>query len=114
MKVKKSTEYVDHECHKWARRAINAGTAVFGINADVEIVATGQWLLQKFPVSIDQECRLSNRGVYVSAPGDLTEQFLTPTQRSAITVTFSFDAEPAAGSGPSNIELDEDNPDGDE
>lgn len=114
MRVVKTTTYIDEDCHKWAKRAVDAGLAVFGIDSEVTMRATGQWLVQKFPANIDDPCRLGTRGVYVQAPGGLTEQFLVPTPRSALEVAFTFDAEMVHEAAPLAMELDPDNPDGEE
>jgi hypothetical protein len=130
MKVMKTTTYCGTEAHTWAARAVKAGAAVFGIDTVVHVTACGAWLVQKFPTTIHNEpCRLSSRGVYVDAPGGLTEQFLNPTDDSGLDVTFEIDGcepvqedEPAHDETPSlppdvpsatsTIELDPDNPDG--
>jgi len=53
--VTKTTTYSGTDCHKWARRAINAGKAVFGIDSIIGIKVAGQWGLSGFPVTLNDE-----------------------------------------------------------
>jgi hypothetical protein len=125
MKVTRTTTFIDVDCHKQAARAIKAGRAVFGLGTPVAVRTIGVWLVNRFPTTVEQPARLSGRGVYVTAPGGLTEQYLAPTKDSGLHVTWTLDgcmvpdAEPdtiecpAHGAETVRIELDPDNPDGD-
>lgn len=120
----KTTTYNGTECHKWARGAMKAARAVFGIDTITRVRVKGPWILNGFPVQLDSEdCTLSQRGVYVEAPGGLTSQFLSPGVESELLITFEFEADdetlPTAGDlekKPAplmNIELDEEGGDDD-
>jgi hypothetical protein len=112
--VTKTTTYSGTDCHKWARRAINAGKAVFGIDSIIGIKVAGQWGLSGFPVTLnDEDAVLSQRGVYVQAPGGMTQQFLSPLLDSELSITFEFYADwlpPKMDPKTMQIELDEDCP----
>jgi hypothetical protein len=107
--------YLGTECHKNALRAIHVVTEVVGITADSEVEAGGVWTINGFPTTVNDLCRLGRRGVYVAAPGGMTEQFLSPTSDSVVRVTYYMDGvQPVHEERSAPIDLDPDNPDGDE
>jgi hypothetical protein len=115
-----TTTYTGIECHKAAKAAAKMAVHVFNAKVEEEIIASGTWTVHAFPTDIDEPCRLGNRGVYVEAPGKLTEQFLSPTDSSAVSLTLVLSGvepvyeERSGVSGSMSIELDPDNPDGDD
>lgn len=133
MKAKMTTTYHGTDAHRLARAAAAVAEQVFNADVSAKPIASGQWLVHSFPTTIpDAPCRLSHRGVYVEAPGGMTEQFLNPTDDSVVQLHLVLDnvdplyedaKEPQPDEtvqpednlqGPGGIELDPDNPVNDE